>query len=138
MPSLDELELDCDTGGQGTVDAVAAARLPALRSLDLGSGSPGLDLRPLAASARYALHELGTHGESVNDDFFAALAVAPFARSLRSFSFGGSVTARGARALAASRDLQPGLAIVRRAWPSAADPVLAALVKRFPLLDQIV
>lgn len=129
---MEDLALPGVSIDQGAVDAIAAHAPRALRKLSLDTSSKGIDLRPLVTSSRYALRELDVRADGVDDDFIAALAASPFAKSLGSLTFSGPVTARGARALAASRDLLPGLAVLWRGH-STDDAGTRAVEQRFPL-----
>jgi uncharacterized protein (TIGR02996 family) len=133
-PAIEELRLSGRLD-QGAVDAIAAGASPSLKNLVVYTDSERLDLRPLVSTSRYALREIDVRADSVNDDFFTALAATPFARALTSVTFAGPMIERGTRALAASHDLQPGVQIL---WvgQSAETEATRALEKRFPLFDR--
>ncbi len=131
-PALEELSLLGVAVDQSGVEAIASYAPSSLRRLVLDTGSRSLDLRPLVMTSRYVLREIDLVAEGMNDDLLAALAVSPFADRVASLTFAGPVTMRGARALAASRDLAFGLAVTWRMHTDM-DEAMKLIHERFPL-----
>jgi hypothetical protein len=106
-------ELTIEAGGLGAdvVQAVGAARLPALEHLELwlgtsdyGGDATVADLAPILAGDRFPkLRHLGLRDSEISDEVAVAVAAAPVVRQLRTLDLSmGTLGDEGARALLAS------------------------------------
>lgn len=141
LPQLRELTIETCAMTSARMAALGEAELPELERLELWFGdrersatATADDCRPLWNGKRFPkVRHLALRNSMLTDDFIAALAASPLARSLVSLDFAlGSAEDDQARALAAAAARFPGLTRICFDRTFVGNAGLAALAAAFP------
>ncbi len=141
LPEVERVEIKTGSLQLAELGAIAAARWPRLRFLDVWTGNPNYggnttldDLAPLFARTDLAeLTHLGIMNCAYTDELCERIATLPLAHQLRELDLSlGTMSDRGARARAAAAPSRPARASVNVSQSWVTDDGLAALRRAFP------